>query len=193
MKKNLLSFIAIFLFGSIFVFGQTNLEIPIISTGQSEWFYLEDENDVVYDSVLVELSHDDAEQENEEMDALNDDDIDFGWEGAPEDQNVLSAGLRFQNVQIPQGSTIDAAYLIVTSHEAKSTDDVAATYAMRLLFVTNIFLDDRLLRRKVRKMKLFLKIIILSFETKNTSFSDTDIPKLVRGLSLEIMELHINL
>jgi hypothetical protein len=75
--------------------------------------------------VTFELSSDDAEQENDEMDTLHDDDIDAGWEGDPEDLNILSAGLRFQDVSIPKGITIDSAFLVVCSHEAKAPEDVA--------------------------------------------------------------------
>ena len=77
------------------------------------------------EGVVFAASSDDAEQENDEIDALFDDDIDAGWEGAPEDQNVLTAGMRFRNIMIPQGATIDSAFIVVHSHEAKSTDDVA--------------------------------------------------------------------
>lgn len=71
------------------------------------------------------ISTDDAEQENDAMDALDDDDIDTGWEGAPEDQNILTCGLRFRGIFIPQGAVIDSAFIQVWSHEDKSTDDVA--------------------------------------------------------------------
>ncbi len=87
---------------------------------------------VVTDTILDEetglefaVSSDDAEQENDAIDALFDDDIDAGWEGAPEDQNILTAGMRFQNIMIPQGSTIDSAFVLLNSHEAKSADEVA--------------------------------------------------------------------
>ncbi len=70
-------------------------------------------------------STDDAEQENDEMDSLYDDDIDAGWEGEPDDQNILTAGFRFRNIFIPQGATIDSVFLVLTSHEAKTTEDVA--------------------------------------------------------------------
>jgi hypothetical protein len=71
------------------------------------------------------ISTDDAEQENEAIDALDDDDIDFGWEGEPQDQNILTCGLRFQRLGIPKGARIDSAYIIVNSHESKTTDDIA--------------------------------------------------------------------
>lgn len=82
--------------------------------------------DTVRDSgAKIAVSSDDAEQENQEIDALFDDDIDAGWEGAPEDRNILTAGLRFRNITIPKGAKIDSAYIIVYSHEGKSKDDVA--------------------------------------------------------------------
>jgi hypothetical protein len=59
------------------------------------------------------------------MDALYDDDLDAGWEGEPDDQNILTTGLRFQNLPIPQGSAIDSAYILVHSHEGKTAEDVA--------------------------------------------------------------------
>ena len=53
---------------------------------------------IVEDSISFEVSSDDAEQENDEMDSLFDDDLDAGWEGAPEDQNQLTTGLRFRDI-----------------------------------------------------------------------------------------------
>ena len=75
--------------------------------------------------VKVPVSTDDAEQENNEMDALFDDDLDAGWEGAPEDQNILTAGIRFRQIDIPQGAKIDSAFITIWSHEGKSADDLA--------------------------------------------------------------------
>ncbi len=75
--------------------------------------------------VIVSTSSDDAEQENDAMDALNDDDLDIGWEGNPEKLFVVSAGLRFQNMTIPRGAIIDSAFLRVCSHEGKTAEDVA--------------------------------------------------------------------
>ena len=93
------------------------LEVPIIATGGIT---------VDEDTGLeLEVSSDDAEQENDEIDSLLDDDIDAGWEGEPEDQNILTAGLRFQNIFIPKGAVIDSAFIEVTSHEAKDADNVA--------------------------------------------------------------------
>ena len=77
------------------------------------------------EGVTFPASSDDAEQENDEIDALFDDDIDAGWEGDDGDANVLTAGLRFQNIEIPQGAIIDSAFLEVVSHEAKTAEDVA--------------------------------------------------------------------
>ncbi len=74
---------------------------------------------------IVPVSSDDAEQENDAIDALFDDDIDAGWEGEPDDQNILTAGLRFRDLYIPQGAQIDSAFIIVNSHESKTTEDVA--------------------------------------------------------------------
>ena len=75
--------------------------------------------------VVFEASSDDAEQENDEMDSLFDDDLDAGWEGAPDDQNLLTTGIRFREVYIPKGAVIDSAFIVLTSHEGKSAEDVA--------------------------------------------------------------------
>ena len=77
------------------------------------------------DGRTFEASSDDAEQENDEIDALFDDDLDAGWEGEPDDQNVLTIGLRFQDITIPKNAIIDSAYIVVNSHEAKESTDVA--------------------------------------------------------------------
>jgi len=80
---------------------------------------------VTSNGVRVPVSSDDAEQENDKMDALFDDDLDAGWEGAPEDQNILTAGLRFRQIDVPQGARIDSAFITLWSHEGKSVEDVA--------------------------------------------------------------------
>ncbi len=90
------------------------VQIPIVAT-----------DTITDEGVTFEASSDDAEQENDAIDALFDDDIDAGWEGAPEDQNILTAGMRFQNIPVPQGSRIDSAFIVVHSHEAKTAEDVA--------------------------------------------------------------------
>lgn len=89
------------------LFGQTRFEVSIKRTS----FELV-ENDT------VNISSDDAEQENQTMDKLYDDDLDAGWEG--DDFNTLFVGLRFTNVQIPQGAIVDSAYLEVYSHEEEN-------------------------------------------------------------------------
>lgn len=90
------------------------LEIPIMVTDT-----IEDEG------VVFEASSDDAEQQNDEIDALYDDDLDAGWEGAPEDQNILTTGLRFRNIGIPKGAVIDSAFIELWAHEGKGAEDVA--------------------------------------------------------------------
>jgi ribosomal protein L21E len=75
--------------------------------------------------VTLELSSDDVEQENDEVDSYYDDDLDAGWEGAPEDQNLLTLGLRFVDIMVGQGVVIDSAFVVFHAHEGKSADDVA--------------------------------------------------------------------
>jgi hypothetical protein len=77
------------------------------------------------EGVTFAASSDDAEQEDDEMDSLHDDDIDAGWEGDPEKQHVLTAGLRFRDVQLPKGAVVDSAFVYLTSHEGKDAEDVA--------------------------------------------------------------------
>lgn len=105
------------------------VDVSIIATGDvvTDSLFVEDGEGNVIDTIVVSfaLSSDDAEQENDEIDALYDDDLDAGWEGQEGDENILTMGLRFQNITIPQGATIDSAFIIVYSHEAKLEDDVA--------------------------------------------------------------------
>ncbi|NEQ48728.1 MAG: T9SS type A sorting domain-containing protein [Leptolyngbya sp. SIO3F4] len=75
--------------------------------------------------VVLDLSTDDVEQENDEVDSYYDDDLDTGWEGDPADQNILNLGLRFQNIVIEQGTTIDSAFIVFHAHEGKTAADVA--------------------------------------------------------------------
>lgn len=123
MNKLLLS--ATMLLFSAFAFAQNSkLVVPIVKTGET-YIDIEEEingEDVVVDSLKISISTDDAEQENDAMDTMIDDDIDAGWEG--DDFNILTAGLRFQNITIPAGAVIDSAFIYVTSHEAKSAEDV---------------------------------------------------------------------
>lgn len=120
MKQFLLLPFSLIVFALSIQAQSTKLEIPIVATGGQVSDTLGNGQVVVLD-----LSTDDAEQENNEVDTPFDDDLDAGWEGEPADQNILTCGLRFQNVTIPKGSTIDSAYLILTSHEEKLATDVA--------------------------------------------------------------------
>ncbi len=120
MKKLLLSAISVILLAAFGSAQGTIIEIPIIQNGENATDTLDNGTIVTFG-----LSSDDAEQENDEMDSLHDDDLDAGWEGDPEDLNTLYAGLRFQSIPVPKGATIESAYIQVTSHEAKSAEDVA--------------------------------------------------------------------
>ncbi|MEO1253439.1 MAG: hypothetical protein AAFY41_00955, partial [Bacteroidota bacterium] len=117
MKKTLLPIILLIVGYASTAQNSGALDISIIKTGTA---ISEDDPNVIFD-----VSSDDAEQENDEIDALNDDDIDAGWEGEEGDANILTAGLRFQNIGIPQGATIDSAFFVFVSHEAKAAEDVA--------------------------------------------------------------------
>lgn len=119
--------------------------------------YIQVTDTVLDGTTKIAVSSDDAEQENDEIDALNDDDIDAGWEGDPSDLNILTAGMRFRDIFIPKGATIDSAFLIVNSHEAKTAQDVAeltiygekngnaATYDDTTLITDRVFTDDSVL------------------------------------------------
>ncbi len=85
MKKNLLVFLPIFL--SNLAFGQWVDSVRIQMTGLDSG---------------VEVSTDDAEQINNEIDKLYDDDLDIGWEG--DEFNVVSTGLRYRCVNVPKGA-----------------------------------------------------------------------------------------
>lgn len=97
-------------------YGQEMIDIPITQTGE----IIDEES-----QDTLAISSDDAEQENNEIDALDDDDLDSGWQGQEGDANILTLGLRFRNANIPRGATIDSAFVVVYSHEGKSADDVA--------------------------------------------------------------------
>lgn len=120
--KTLVLNLALLFLGFVAFSQSVTLEIPIVKTGQAE-IEIEDDNDVVIDTITIDMSSDDAEQVADEMDSLLDDDIDAGWDG--EDFEVKAAGLRFQNLMIPQGAVIESAYIEFTSHEAKAAEDVA--------------------------------------------------------------------
>lgn len=109
------------------------------------------------EGVVFEASSDDAEQENDAIDALYDDDLDAGWEGAPEDQKALTTGLRFRNIAIPQGAVIDSAFLLVWSHEGKSADDVARiTITGEAADNAQTFTEDALITARPRTMASLL-------------------------------------
>lgn len=101
--------------------------------------------------ITLDLSTDDAEQENDEVDSYFDDDLDAGWEGAPEDQNLLTLGLRFVDIEVPQGAVIDSAFVVFHAHEGKSEEDVAELTIVgeatddAITFDENGFNDDFLL------------------------------------------------
>lgn len=99
---------------------QSKLERRIQGTGGSVTDTLD--NGTV---VTLDLSTDDVEQENDEVDSRFDDDLDAGWEGEPADQNLLHMGLRFRDLHLLQGSTIDSAYIRLWAHEGKTAADIA--------------------------------------------------------------------
>ncbi|MBX2877596.1 MAG: hypothetical protein KTR30_36090, partial [Saprospiraceae bacterium] len=116
MKRNLL-IVFVFMLGNLGLMAQTITITRIIQRTET----VTDEEE----GVTFEASSDDAEQENDEIDSLFDDDLDAGWEGAPEDQNILTTGLRFRDIMIPKGAVIESAFLRLFSHEGKSAEDVA--------------------------------------------------------------------
>jgi len=144
--KKLLPLILFTAITSFMAVGQNvKIEVPIVKTGVAD-IEIEDDEGIVIDTVTISVSFDDAEQENDEMDTMIDDDLDAGWEGDPEDLNVLTTGLRFQNVNIPKGAVIDSAFIVVTSHEAKSAEDVAIIYLSGLAYDNAaMFTEDKLL------------------------------------------------
>lgn len=150
MKKILPLCIALVLVSGT-IFSQTvKLEVSIIKTGTAD-IEVEDEEGNITDTITIDVSFDDVEQENDEMDSMLDDDLDAGWEGDPEDFNVLTTGLRFQNITIPKGANIESAYLEVVSHEAKSTDDVALIdIAGEASDNAPIFSEDALLSERIK-------------------------------------------
>ena len=120
MKRILLSAIMLFVMGG-FLHAQSALfERYIQQNGSNDTIELSNGQ-----TVIIATSSDDAEQEQDAMDALNDDDLDMGWEGEPEKMFIVTAGLRFQNITIPKGATIDSAFVVFCSHEGKSAEDVA--------------------------------------------------------------------
>jgi hypothetical protein len=98
MKKNLLFILPLFV--ANLSFGQWVDSVRIQTTG--------------FDGGVA-VSTDDAEQKNNEIDKLYDDDLDMGWEG--DEFNVVSTGLRFRGVNVPHGATIDSAFIEMWAHE----------------------------------------------------------------------------
>jgi hypothetical protein len=123
MRKTLLYVLIIFTASLEGLAQEVTLRIPIIRTETVTEEDEDEQGNII--SVTFEASSDDAEQENQEIDALFDDDIDAGWEGEEGDANILTAGMRFQSIMVPRGATITSAYIEVVSHEAKTADDVS--------------------------------------------------------------------
>ncbi|MFZ4463944.1 MAG: T9SS type A sorting domain-containing protein [Bacteroidales bacterium] len=106
MKKHLRYFTIILALGiNLIVYSQQSVSLRIIKTG---------------DEGGVDISIDDGEFENDVIDKFNDDDLDMGWEG--EDLNIMTTFLRYQNVGIPQGATIDSAFINFYAHEDEADE-----------------------------------------------------------------------
>ncbi len=102
MKKPLLFIVSLLLYGVLTqVFAQQQLlSLRILKTGEEGG---------------VSVSYDDGEFQNDVIDKFFDDDLDMGWEG--EDLNIMTTFLRYRNVTIPKGATIDSAILHFYAHE----------------------------------------------------------------------------
>lgn len=106
MKRTLLLLLVFATFGmAAQSFAQQSLSVRIVKTGQEGG---------------VDVSYDDGEFQNDVIDKLYDDDLDMGWEG--EDLNIMTTFLRFQNVNIPKGATIDSAFLLFYAHEDEADE-----------------------------------------------------------------------
>jgi len=114
--KSLLLYFFLFLFFTSSVFAQSKkLEV-----------YIQKTDTIMEEGVVINVSSDDAEQENDEMDDLFDDDLDIGYEYVDASEiNIVNLGLRFRGITIPSGATIDSAFIVIHSHEGKSATDVA--------------------------------------------------------------------
>lgn len=65
------------------------------------------------EGVVINVSSDDAEQENYEMDDLIDDNLDIGYEYVDASQiNIANLGLRFRGISIPAGATLIVLFQI---------------------------------------------------------------------------------
>jgi len=115
MKSTLL-YSFLFLFFTTSVFAQSKkLEV-----------YIQKTDTIMEEGVVINVSSDDAEQENDEMDDLYDDDLDIGYEYVDASEiNIVNLGMRFPGITIPAGATIDSAFIVVHSHEGKAATDVA--------------------------------------------------------------------
>jgi len=112
MKARLLTLLVILCIGLSISLQAQQLTLTILKTGEDGG---------------VSVSFDDGEYEGEEIDKVNDDDLDMGWEG--EDLNIMTTYLRFQNVTIPKGATIDSARLYIYAHEDESAEARINIYA----------------------------------------------------------------
>jgi len=88
--------------------------------------YIQKTGTIEEDGVVINVSSDDAEQENDAMDDLYDDDLDIGYEYVDASTiNIVNLGLRFRGITIPADAAIDSAYIVIHSHEGKSATDAA--------------------------------------------------------------------
>jgi len=129
MKK--LLFLPFVIFATTSAYGQSMLfERQIQKTGTTDG---------------VDESSDDAEQQNDAMDKLFDDDLDMGWEG--DEFNIMTTGLRFTNVQIPKGAKIDSAFLIIYSHEEEKDTAKVTIWGQASENATTFSIDSLILSR----------------------------------------------
>ena len=88
--------------------------------------YIQKTDTIMEEGVVINVSSDDAEQENDAMDDLYDDDLDIGYEYVDASEiNIVNLGMRFREITIPANATIDSAFIVIHSHEGKSATDVA--------------------------------------------------------------------
>ena len=113
MRRTLLSLLMMIVAGLSFnAYGQHTITLKIIETHKDG---------------ETSISFDDGEYENDSIDKVNDDDLDMGWEG--DDLNIMTSYTRFQNVQIPAGSTINSAKLHIYAHEDENDEAKVTVYA----------------------------------------------------------------
>lgn len=75
----------------------------------------------------VAISTDDAEQLNDKIDKLYDDDLDMGWEA--DEFNIVTLGLRFRGLKVPKGARIDSAFVEFFAHEDEGDPSRITIYA----------------------------------------------------------------